>query len=142
MRTQFSEPKPLSPEGHDRRDEPQSIEFSPFSWRLTMRAPAWTPPTDLFETETHVVVRVEVAGMKEDDFNIEINGRQLTIRGLRQDHSERRAYHQMEISFGEFVIDLEIPQHVEINRVEAIYENGFLRISLPKARPRTIAINE
>lgn len=142
MITQLSDPSLLLPEERDRRDETQSYEFGPFNWRLTMRAPAWRPPTDLFETDTLVVVRVEIAGMQEDDFNIEINGRQLTIRGLRQDQSERRAYHQMEISFGEFVIELEIPQNVDVNQVEAVYENGFLRISLPKAQPRAIAINE
>lgn len=142
MTTVSSNPTELQPEERDRRSETQYIELGPFSWRLTMRSAAWRPPTDLYETENAVVVRVEIAGMREDDFIIELNGRILAIRGIRQDQSERRAYHQMEIQFGEFAIELELPQHVEADQVEAVYNNGFLRVSLPKARPRQISIAE
>jgi HSP20 family protein len=105
-----------------------------------MHTPAWNPPTDVFETEENIIVRVEVAGMKEDDFVIELNGRVLTIRGIRQDIHERRAFHQMEIPFGEFAIELALPQPIEPGQVEAIYEHGFLRIIFQKARPRQIQI--
>jgi HSP20 family protein len=88
------------------------------------------------------VVRVEVAGMREEDFSIELNGRLVTIRGLRQDSAERRAYHQMEIHFGEFIIDMELPHFVEAEQVEAVYTNGFLLVSLPKALPHQISIAE
>lgn len=143
MITGPANPSELQPEERDRRSsETQYFELGPFGWRLTMRSPAWRPPTDLFETESVVVVRVEIAGMREDDFSLELNGRQLVIRGVRQDQSERRAYHQMEIHFGEFVIELELPQYVEADQVEAVYNNGFLRVALPKARPRQISIAE
>jgi len=107
-----------------------------------MRTPAWRPPTDVYETEDKLIVRVEIPGMREDDFTIELNGRILSIRGVRQDLSERRAYHQMEIRFGEFIIEIELPFHIEVNQVEAVYNNGFLRVILPKARPRQISIAE
>jgi HSP20 family protein len=124
----------------EKRGETQYLEIGPFRWRLNMRAPAWRPPTDLYETERNIVVRVEVAGMREEDFGIELNGRVLTIRGLRQDAVERRAYHQMEIHFGEFIIDLELPHFVQAEQVEAVYVNGFLLVSLPKAQPHQITI--
>jgi len=129
-------------EDSDRAGDTQYFEVGPFSWRLTMRAPAWRPPTDVYETERTLVVRVEVAGMREEDFSIELNGRLLTIRGLRQDSSERRAYHQMEIHFGEFIIDMELPHFVEAELVEAVYMNGFLLVSLPKAQPHQISVGE
>jgi HSP20 family protein len=137
-----SQRQELMPEERDRRSDTQYFELGPFSWRLTMRSAAWRPPTDLYETEQAYVVRVEIAGMREDDFHIELNGRLLSIRGARQDQSERRAYHQMEIHFGEFAIDLELPQHIEVTGIEAVYTNGFLRVSLPKARPRQVSITE
>ncbi|MEK7786124.1 MAG: Hsp20/alpha crystallin family protein, partial [Chloroflexota bacterium] len=43
----------------------------------------WRPPTDVCETETEVVVEVEIAGMREDDFHVSLDGRLLTISGLR-----------------------------------------------------------
>jgi HSP20 family protein len=108
--------------------------------REPMRPPAWHPPTDLYETEGAIIARVEIAGMSDDDFSIELNGRLLTIRGIRQDIPERRAYHQMEIRFGEFSIDLELPASVDTDQVEAVYSNGILRVLLPKALPHQIPI--
>jgi HSP20 family protein len=107
-----------------------------------MHTPAWNPPTDVYETEDNIIVRVEIAGMHDGDFSIELNGRLLSIRGVRQDASERRAFHRMEIPFGEFYIELALPYPIEPGRVEAIYHNGFLRVILPKARPRQIPIGE
>ena len=126
----------------DRSAETQFIDVSPFGWRITMRSPAWRPPTDVFETESTIVVRVEVAGMREQDFSIELNGRNLTVRGSRQDLPERRSFHQMEIYFGEFAIELELPNYIEADRVQAVYSDGFLRVNLPKARPRQIPVAE
>jgi HSP20 family protein len=118
------------------------IDASPLGWRLTTRLHAWRPPTDVYETDESIIVRVEIAGMREDDFLIELNGRFLSIRGSRQDISERRAYHQMEIRFGEFIVELELPVPIETNQVQAIYDNGLLRVTLPKAQPQHIPIIE
>jgi HSP20 family protein len=101
---------------------------------------SWIPPADLFETQNNITVRVEVAGMRDEDFSIELNGRNLIVRGTRNDISERRNYYQMEIQFGEFSLELTLPSPVDAQKVEAIYENGFLRIQLPKASPRRIPI--
>jgi len=109
-------------------------------WRMTIRTPAWHPPTDVFETEDAIIVRVEIAGMQEDDFSIELDGRSLSIHGARPDVSEQRAYHQMEIRFGDFLIEFELPIPVETNKIEAVYNNGFLRVILPKSSPRQINI--
>jgi len=128
--------------GSDRLGDTQFIDVSPFGWRITMRSPAWRPPTDVFETENTIVVRVEIAGMREEDIIIELNGRNLTVRGSRQDVSEKRAFHQMEIYFGEFAIELELPNYIEADQVQAVYSDGFLRIHLPKARPRQIPVVE
>ena len=109
-------------------------------WRMTIRTPSWHPPTDVFETDDAIIVRVEIAGMQEDDFSIELDGRYLSIHGARPDVSEQRAYHQMEIRFGGFLIEFEIPIPVDTNKIKAVYNNGFLRVILPKSSPRQINI--
>lgn len=111
-------------------------------WRMRMRSSAWRPPTDLFETEESIVVRVEIAGMDEDDFNIELTDHILSIHGYRQDVQEERAYHQAEIRFGEFNIEIHLPVPVETRAVEAKYKNGFLRVTLPKARSAQIRVED
>ena len=116
---------------------PESVHM-----RMGTRPHVWRPPTDVFETEEAVVVRVEIAGMLENDFSIILDGRYLYVRGQRSDVIERRAYHQMEIRFGEFVSEVELPYQISASEIEAVYSNGFLQIRLPKARPVKISVEE
>jgi HSP20 family molecular chaperone IbpA len=111
-------------------------------YRLASRSHVWRPPTDVFETDDVLVVRVEIAGMVETDFTIMVDERFLMIRGVRAEAAERRAYHQMEIRFGEFGVDIELPYPVAVNEISAVYSNGFLRVMLPKARPHRIEIED
>ena len=109
-------------------------------WRIISRPHAWRPPTDVYETDSAIIIRVEVAGMREADFTISLVERSLTIRGIRQDTTERRAYHQLEIAFGEFNTEVELPYTVISDKVEAVYRDGFLRITLPIAQPKHIKV--
>jgi HSP20 family protein len=109
-------------------------------WQVGIHSYAWNPPTDGYETEAAFVVRVEVAGMRESDFSISVEDNYLVISGLRSELPERRAYHQMEIRFGEFSTAIELPPAVDVNRAEADYEDGFLTVILPKAKPANIQI--
>jgi len=102
------------------------------SWQV--RARGWSPPTDLYETEFSFNVRVEIAGMRDQDFEISMENNILFITGSRPDQSERRAYHQMEIRFGKFDIAIGIPSEVNVEEATAEYKNGFLSVVLPKAR--------
>ena len=109
-------------------------------WRIISRPNAWRPPTDVFEIDDAIIVRVEVAGMREADFTISLVDRTLTIRGIRQDTSERRAYHQMEIAFGEFTTEIELAYPIISDKVNATYHDGFLRIVLPMAQPKHVKV--
>ena len=112
--------------------------FHAVSWQV--RSNGWSPPTDVYETEASFVVRVEVAGMKDDDIEVAIENNMLMISGNRPDLNERRAYHQMEIRFGKFEIAVEIHVPVEIEKSVAEYKDGFLVIQLPKASPKHIEV--
>lgn len=121
-------------------DPPQRLVYNNANWRLSSRPHAWSPPTDLYETEESVVVLVEIAGMEENDFSITIEKNILIISGVRPDTTERRAFYQMEIPFGEFSTHIEIPTAIDVEKVEAVYQDGFLKITLPKATPTSIKI--
>ncbi len=124
---------------HISDDYQNSLTETP-RWRIISRPHAWRPLTDVYETEDAIIIRVEVAGMRESDFTISLVERSLTIRGVRQDTAERRAYHQMEIPFGEFNTEVELPYAIISEQVEAVYRDGFLRIMLPKAQPKHIKV--
>ena len=113
--------------------------YHALSWHV--RASVWGPPTDIYETEENFIVRIEIAGMKDEDFEIAVENNLLMITGNRPDLNERRAYHQMEIRFGKFEVAVEIPVPVEIERAAAEYKDGFLMIQLPKASPKTIKVD-
>jgi HSP20 family protein len=111
-------------------------------WRLVSRPHVWRPPTDVFETEDAVVVRVEIAGMHDAEFSVSLDERYLVVSGVRPDQPERRAYHQMEIRFGEFRTEVELPSAIDAQSVDAEYRDGFLRLVLPKAKPRRIELRK
>ena len=126
-----------------RRSLPTVIEtrreiFHTVSWQI--RSSIWSPPTDMYETEAGFVVRVEIAGMREEDFEVAVENKVLLISGNRPDLNERRAYHQMEIRFGKFEIAVEIPIPIEIEGSVAEYKDGFLLIHLPKTRLKHIEV--
>jgi HSP20 family protein len=121
-------------------DDPQSLVSDGTRWRIVTRPHVWRPSTDVFETDESVIIRVEIAGMREEDFSISLEDRFVTIRGVRQDTSEKRAYHQMEIPFGEFSTEIELLCAVSVQGIEAVYQNGFLQIVLPKVRPYQVRV--
>lgn len=110
-------------------------------WILARQGQAWRPPTDVFETDDSIVVKVEVAGMAEDDFAITFADRNLIITGVRRDPSDKLGYHQMEIPFGEFRTDVYVSKAIDIDGIEASYENGFLLVSLPKEGSHRVSIS-
>lgn len=100
------------------------------SWQVS--ANIWRPPTDVYETADAFVVKVEVAGMREEDFEVGIENNILMIGGIRPTLNERCAYYQMEIRSGKFEIAVEIPAPIKVELSVAEYKDGFLMINLPK----------
>lgn len=121
---------------------PENPDFVIVNWRISSHPHIWRPPTDVYEREESLIVRVEIAGMNEDDFSISLDQNILGIRGIRQDNNERRSYHQMEINFGEFLTVIELLVPIDPEQVYAEYQNGFLWVYLPKAQPKIIKIKE
>ncbi len=100
----------------------------------------WRPALEVYETADALVVCAEIAGMDEGKLRVVIDSDVLSIRGERPDHhhAEKRSYHEARIPYGAFGADVFIPFPVESERTEAEYQNGFLRIVLPRTAARTI----
>lgn len=114
------------------------------AWRQVIGppgAPRFYPPliepaTDVYETDEDVIVILELAGIADQEVEILVDGRDLTVRGERAALQGRpgRLYSQMEICFGPFERALLLPSEVEPDAARASYRDGFLEIVLPKAK--------
>lgn len=105
--------------------KPPMVRFSPKTWE---------PSVDVYETENEVVILIELAGVKEDEIEVAVDNKIVTIRGDRKDIKRgiRRTYSQMEILWGPFERNIPLTTNVDVSQVKAYYESGFLEIVLPK----------
>lgn len=98
----------------------------------------WRPPMDVHETEAAVLVKLEVAGVQEDDIEIALYPNALVVNGIRRDdpdHDEATCFHSAQVRYGLFHVDVALPAPIQQDDVVASYRDGFLRIHLPKATP-------
>ncbi len=113
--------------------------FSELRWGFQHEA-VWRPPTDVFETSDRAIVIVEIAGLREGDFDISLMGKALVISGERRGPADKLTYQQMEIRFGKFRTQVYLPWSIDSTGIEVKYEDGFLKITLPKAQARRIPV--
>jgi HSP20 family protein len=104
-----------------------------------------TPAMDVYEEGDNVVIETPLPGMKPDDIDINIEHGTLTIRGESKSAEERkdRNYLIREQRMGRFQRSLRLPDTVDTNACQASYDNGVLRLTLPKseqAKPRRIPV--
>lgn len=104
-----------------------------------------SPAIDMYQTENDVVVKASIPGMKAEDVQINITGDVLTLKGESRQEEERndRAWHIREQRFGSFERSVALPTAVKSDKADAVFENGVLTITLPKAdevKPKTINI--
>ncbi len=100
---------------------------------------------DVYETPDAVVITATLPGVRPDDVDITLTGQNLTLRGeFKPDESVRREqYLYQERRYGAFARQVQLPIRVQGDRAEASFENGLLRLSIPKAeevKPRQIHI--
>jgi HSP20 family protein len=100
---------------------------------------AFEPPTDVYEADNAVIVRMEVSGLKDNagDITVEIQDDLLTIAGERKDPASGagRRYEQIEIQTGRFERTVRLPCPVIETDASARYDDGFLVVTLPRRAP-------
>ncbi len=99
--------------------------------RLGGEAEFW-PRMDVEETDGEVRVTAELPGLEEKDFELTLEGDRLTIRGEKRAEREDRRRGWQECSYGSFERTLVLPCEVEAEKASAEYEQGVLRVRLPK----------
>jgi HSP20 family protein len=108
-----------------------------FSLLAPGREGKWQPVADVYETDEAWVIKLELAGLRKEDFSLSANKGILTIRGTRRDEFEGkwRTYHQAEINYNEFERSFALPQGTDEEAIKALYKDGLLVITIMKRPP-------
>ena len=95
---------------------------------------AWAPSVDIYENKDQIVLEAELPGMNQEDFDLSIENNVITLRGERkfEKTDETDNYHRVERSYGAFTRSFTLPQTVSAEGATAEYNNGVLRVTLPK----------
>ena len=121
--------------------------FEPFrnsgeeNWSLS----TWAPACDIYETDNEIVVKAELPEVKKENLYVSIDNNLLTIRGERKfsEETKKENYHRVERSYGEFMRSFTIPNFVDVNKVNAEFMDGVLRVTLAKreeSKPKQIEV--
>ena len=94
----------------------------------------WIPNTDVYVADGNLVIKVELAGMKQEDLELTSSGNRLMISGHRPDgcRAPKCKFLVMEINYGSFESVIEIPPGYDLSQAQATYQNGFLRVDVPQ----------
>ncbi len=102
------------------------------------------PAVNIKESGNEFEVDMAAPGMKKEDFKIELNNSVLTISSEKQSESETKEGKNVtrrEFSYQSFSRSFTLPAIVETEQITAKYENGLLRVNIPKkeeAKPKPL----
>ena len=107
-------------------------------------AGSWLPPLDVSETESDIVLSLDLPGVPQDRIAVEVDDGTLTVGGSRErPANEGERFYRVERRFGTFSRSVPLPAGIDDRRIQAEYRDGVLEVRIPKpeeAQPRRIQI--
>ena len=120
--------------------------YGPEGREESLTTSSFAPAVDVYEDEHQVTLKIEVPGIDEKDMDVRIENNVLSVHGERKFEKEEKEenYRRVERQYGSFTRTFTLPQTVDAEKVEAHYDKGVLKITLPKkaeAKPKQIKVN-
>lgn len=101
----------------------------------------FNPMVDSYETENGFMIEVALPGMSKENIHLDFQEGRLTISGERKFQKEEKdkdkKYHLIESQYGTFSRSFYLPDTVDVEKIEAVFENGVLQVSVPKDERKT-----
>lgn len=103
----------------------------------------WRPATDVCETPEAVTLTIELAGVREEDLDIELYADAVVVEGHRSSQTcgPDAVYHALEIRHGDFRVEVPLPRGIDGDQPSATLDNGFLRITLPRTAAARVPVD-
>ena len=105
---------------------------------------SWSIPIDIVEDDERLIVSASLPGLKSDDIKVSVDGNVLTVRAKASSESEsshenenEAGYLVRERRYGSFARSIRLPKSVDREKIESRYEDGVLRVELPKVPEQT-----
>lgn len=98
------------------------------------------PAMNVVETDTTVTVEMHLPGIKREDVELSLSGTTLTIKAERRAEEEVKEEHYLrrEVHYGSFVRRIPLPESTDVEKAEATFADGVLKVTFPKrAEPQT-----
>jgi HSP20 family protein len=94
----------------------------------------WSPPVDIYETETDVILKAELPEVNQKDIDIQVENNTLTLKGERKFEKETKKenFHRVERAYGTFTRSFTLPNAIDQEKIRADYKDGVLKITMPK----------
>ncbi|CAD5279806.1 MULTISPECIES: Hsp20/alpha crystallin family protein [unclassified Imperialibacter] len=94
-----------------------------------------TPSVNVKETPKEFLLEVAAPGLERKDFNIEVKNGALCISAEKEDEKEEQdGYYRREYSYNSFSRSFSLPDNVKEDKIDAKYDKGILKVSLPKKK--------
>ncbi|HVO69836.1 MAG TPA: Hsp20/alpha crystallin family protein [Aggregatilineaceae bacterium] len=111
----------------------------------TTEEPILRPAMDVIENDNNLTVRIDLPGVKPDDVHVRVENNILTVSGeiAETKDEEGQRYHYRQRRYGKFQRSVSLPDTLDAEKVEAHFENGVLRVVVPKkaqAQPKQITV--
>jgi len=106
---------------------------------------AWNPALDIYDSKDAVLVHVDIPGMRKEDIDVSVHGKTLIIKGEKMQERELKdeEFVRTERFYGTFNRAVTLPVVVDAGKVQAVYKNGVLELTLPKkeeSKPKQIKV--
>ncbi len=96
---------------------------------------SWNPKVDIYEKDNKLVVEAEIPGAKKEDVEVKIKDNAVIIKGQvkREEEEKDKTYYRTERFYGVFERVIPLPVEVKVEEAKASFEDGILKIEIPKA---------
>ncbi|MEK6553758.1 MAG: Hsp20/alpha crystallin family protein [Bdellovibrionota bacterium] len=120
-------------------------DFEGVGRNMSRELSSFYPALDIEESDKDYQISLDIPGIKKEDVKIELKDRSIVISGerKREEKTSTSGVNRLERTHGQFTRTLQLPHNVDVTKIDANYENGVLKLMIPKsedAKPRLIDI--
>ena len=116
--------------------------FDSMIYKTLERSENWTPEVSVFENDKLYTVMLDIPGVEKKDVNIEVEGSSLIVSGKREEANEKdMSLYYSQTRYGNFSRTFNLPEEINVEKINAKYKNGTLVLTLPKMEKINNCVN-